>query len=297
MTISPNSSGGYLTTPTQISKNIIQIINNLVFIRQMAKIETVKTAQSLGVRQVTTQPSDAAWTTEIGVTNPDTAMGFGQRALTPNLLAKLINVSIRTLQIASDVTSLVDERLAYKFAVAEENAFLNGSGTNQPLGVYTPSASGIPTSTDSVVSTSGAPTVISPDLLIGAKYNLKQPYLEGPSVAWVFSRPVASAIRLLKDSYNRYLWVDGGGLASAPSTLLDVPVKISEYSPSVLTNSAYVGILGNFSYYEICDVEEMEIQRLVELFAGNHEVGFLGRRWLDGAPVLGEAFTRLILHS
>lgn len=86
-------------------------------------------------------------------------------------------------------------------------------------------------------------------------------------------------------------------LGEHPSTLLDVPVKISEYSPSVLTNSAYVGILGNFSYYEICDVEEMEIQRLVELFAGNHEVGFLGRRWLDGAPVLGEAFTRLILHS
>jgi HK97 family phage major capsid protein len=35
------------------------------------------------------------------------------------------------------------------------------------------------------------------------------------------------------------------------------------------------------------------IQRLVELYAATNEVGFIGRRWVDGAPVLDEAFARL----
>jgi HK97 family phage major capsid protein len=297
VTMSPNSAGGYLTTPTQISKDVVQIVNNLVYLRQIAKKETVKTAQSLGVRQITTQPSDAAWTTEIGITTPDSSLAFGRRDLFPNLISKLITVSLRLLQTAPDAVPLVNERLAYKFAIAEENAFFNGTGTGQPLGVFTPSSNGIPTSQDTVVSTSGATTTLSADLLIGAKYSLKQPYLTGPSVCWFFSRPVIQQVRLLKDLYGRYLWVDGGGLASAPDTLEGLPVKISEYAPAALTSGSYVGILGNFSYYQICDVEEMQIQRLVELYAGTHEMGFMGRRWLDASPVLGEAFTRLILHS
>ena len=39
----------------------------------------------------------------------------------------------------------------------------------------------------------------------------------------------------------------------------------------------------------------MMIQRLVELYAGTNEVGFIGRRWVDGSPVLEEAFSRLKL--
>ena len=35
------------------------------------------------------------------------------------------------------------------------------------------------------------------------------------------------------------------------------------------------------------------IQRLVELYAATNEVGFIGRRWVDGAPVQDEAFARL----
>jgi HK97 family phage major capsid protein len=291
-----NSAGGFLVTPTKISSDITQIINNLVYIRRMATVETVMDAQSLGVRQITTQPSDAAWTTEIGTTTADTAFAFGRRDLTPQLLAKLITVSLRMLETSRDVEPLVNERLAYKFAVAQENAFFNGSGSGQPLGVFTASANGIPTAQDFVVSNNSS-VAFNPDLLVSARYQIKQPYLASKSAAWAFSRTAIGQIRLLKDSYGRYLWVDGGGFASAPDTIVGIPVMISEYCPSTFTAASYVGILGDWSYYRIADLMQMQIQRLTELFAGTHEVGFLGRQWLDGSPVLGEAFVRLQLHA
>jgi HK97 family phage major capsid protein len=288
------SAGGYLVTPTKISSDITQIINNLVFIRGMATVETVTDAQSLGVRQILTQPSDAAWTTEVATTSADTALAFGRRDLTPQLLAKLVNVSIRMLEASRDVESLVNERLAYKFAIAEENAFLNGTGSGQPLGVFTASANGIPTSQDYVCSNASS-VVINPDLLVSARYQLKQPYLASKKAAWCFSRTAIGQIRLLKDSYGRYLWVDGGGFASAPDTICGIPVMISEYAPATFTSASYVGILGDWSHYRIADVAMMQVQRLTELFAANHEVGFLARRWLDASPVLAEAFVRLKL--
>ena len=294
LTLSGVSNGGALVTPTQLAKDIIQIINNLVFVRQMATIDTVTDAQSLGIPSVTNQPSDALWTSEVGPVTPDASMALGRRDLTPNLLSKLITISLRLLQVSSRAEALVNERLGYKFAVAQENAFLNGSGIGQPLGVFTASPNGIPASSDVVVSASGS-TQITADLLIAAKYAIKQPYLASPTVAWAFSRQMTAQIRLLKDNYGRYLWVDGGGLTSAPEMILGIPNKISEYVPSVLTSGSYVGILGDWKNYRIVDCLAMQIQRLVEAFALNNEVGLLGRFWTDGCPVLPEAWARLKL--
>lgn len=297
VTISPNSAGGYLVTPTKISDDVVMAMNNFTFIRDLARIDYVTDAQALGVRQMTTQPSDAAWTTEIGNVSADNTMAFGRRDLTPQLLTKLINVSIKTLQLSTDVESLINDRLAYKFAVSQENAFLNGSGSGQPLGVFTADANGINTDRDFVVSTSGDKTDFNGDLLVQSTYQVKQQYLQGNKVAWIFHRNCIANLRTLKDSYGRYLWVDGGGLASAPSTLLGVPVKISEYAPSVLGAGDYVGILGNWDYYRIAQVRDLQIQRLVELYAGTNEVGFLGRMFVDASCVLSESFVRLQFHA
>lgn len=295
-TLSTQSAGGYLVTPTQISADVTMAINNLVFVRKLSKVESVTTAQSLGVRQMTVQPSDPSWTTEIAAFSNDSAMTFARRDLTPNLLVKAFGLSIRLLQASSDVESIVTERLAYKFSVAEENAYLNGSGSGQPLGIFTASASGIPTSQD-VVCTAASSTTILADDLITAKYSLKQPYLASPSAGWVFSRAAVNQIRLLKDTLNRYLWVDGGGFNSAPETILGIPLYVSEYAPNTFSAGDYIGALGNFAYYRIAEVKDMEVTRLNELYQGTNEIGFIGRKWLDASPVLPEAFVRLQIHA
>ena len=39
------------------------------------------------------------------------------------------------------------------------------------------------------------------------------------------------------------------------------------------------------------------MQRLNELYAGNNQVGFLGREYSDGMPVMAEAFARAKLGA
>ena len=70
---------------------------------------------------------------------------------------------------------------------------------------------------------------------------------------------------------------------------------MSEYAPNTFTTGLYVGLLGDFSHYWIADALEMTVQRLVELYAGTNQTGFIGRLETDGAPVLEEAFARVKL--
>jgi HK97 family phage major capsid protein len=289
MTLGTQASGGYLVAPVQTSTDIIKQTDNLVFVRQLARIYNLDNAQALGVRQMTARVSDADWTTEIGAITADSALAFNRRDLTPNQLTKLVLVSLRLMESGQDIEPTTNEELAYKFAVSQEKGFMTGTGSGQPLGVFTASANGVPTAQD---VTSGATADFIADDLIKMKYSLKQTYFGDPACRWAMGRAIAQEVRTFKDSYGQYLW--RAGLASdKPDTILDVPLAISEYAPVVKTTGSYIAVLGNFKYYAIAQVKNMWIQRLVELYAATSEVGFLGRWFVDGSPVLGEAFARL----
>jgi HK97 family phage major capsid protein len=287
--------GGYLVPPQQFIAELIKTLDNAVFVRRIARVFQVTTSDSLGAPVLDTDMSDAKWTTEVqdltGSAILDTAMKFDKRELKPQQLAKSIKVSMKLLRVSAiPVEALVRDRLAYKFATAMENAFLNGSGTGEPLGVFTANANGISTNRD--FSTGNTTTAISADNLIEVKYALKAQYRNGAQ--WVFHRDAIKMISKLKDGEGRYLWQQGLA-AGQPDTILNLPVNESEYAPSTFTTGKYVGILGNFQFYWIAELFGMEIQRLNELFAATSQVGFIGRMWADGAPVLEEAFARVKL--
>jgi HK97 family phage major capsid protein len=288
--IGTQSQGGYLVAPIEVSKDIVKQTDNLVFVRQLARIYTVTNTQAIGVRQMTVRADDSDWTTEIAAVTQDTSLAFGRRDLTPTILTKLIKESIRIFESGVDVDDIITEELAYKQGVTQEKAFLLGTGSGQPLGVFVASASGIPTSQD---FTSGATADFVADDLIGMKYNLKQTYFtDKTKCRWVMGRPIVKEVRTFKDQYGQYLWRPG--LAGGdPDTILDIPLAISEYAPTVKTTGSYIAVLGNFNYYGIAQLRDYYIQRLVELYAGTNEIGFISRNFVDGAPLLGEAFTRL----
>jgi len=287
--------GGYMVPPQQFIAELIKALDNAVFMRRIARVFRVTTSDSLGAPVLDTDMSDAAWTTEVqdltGTGLLDTAMRFDKRELKPQQLAKSIKVSMKLLRVSAiPVEALVRDRLVYKFATAMENAFLNGSGTGEPLGVFTANANGISTARD--FSTGNTTTAISADNLIEVKYALKAQYRNGAQ--WIFHRDAIKQIAKLKDGEEQYLWRQGLA-AGAPDTILNLPVNESEYAPSTFTAGQYVGILGNFQFYWIAELFGMEIQRLSELFAATSQVGFIGRMWADGAPVLEEAFARVKL--
>lgn len=285
-----DTAGGYMVSSEQFVNTLIKAIDNKVFVRGLATKFQVPTAQSLGAASLENNPADAAWTAEILTGDEDSTMSFGKRELTPHPLAKRIKISKKLLRQLGGAEALVRDRLAYKFAVSEEQAFMTGSGSNQPLGVFTASSNGISTSRD--VSTGNSTTAMTLDGLTRAKYSLKQDYLAGSQ--WVFHRDAILQLALIKDGNGNYIWRESVRVGE-PDRLLNIPINMSEYAPNTFTTGLYVGLLGDFSYYWVADALNMQIQVLNELYAETNQVGYIGRMEVDAMPVLGEAFARVKL--
>lgn len=285
-----DASGGYLVPPVKFIEGLLKAVDNLVFMRQWATKNDAKTADSLGIVSLDSDPADPTWTAELNFGSEDSSMAFGKRELHPHPLAKYIKISKKLVRTSPSVEALVRDRLAYKFAVTEENNFLNGSGANQPLGVFTASDDGISTSRD--VSEGNATTMIKFDGLYEAKYALKQQYW--PRARWMFHRDGVKQIAKLKDGEARYIWSESQRVGE-PDRLLSFPAVMSEYAPSTFTTGLYVGILGDFSMYYIADALLMEFEVLRELYAATNQLAIVARREADGMPVLEEAFVRVTL--
>ena len=286
-----DASGGYLHAAEQFVARLIKGLDNQVFVRKYATILPVTGSDTLGVPTLTADPADPTWTTEIAGPSEDATMAFGRRSLQPEQLSKLIKISMKLLRTSAlPVENLVADRLAYKFAIAQENAFLNGDGDGEPLGIFTADANGI--NTDRDVSTGNSETALTADGLINAKFALKAQYRG--SCRWIFHRDAVKMISTLKDGEGQYLWRPGM-LMNEPDMLLGHPVDESEYVPNTFTTGLYVGALCNWSNYWIAELQGVELQRLVELYAGTSQIGFIGRMYADGAPVLSESFVRVKL--
>ena len=286
-----DATGGFLHAAEQFVARLIKGLDNRVFVRQYATVLPVTGSDTLGVPTLTADPADPTWTTEIAAPSEDSTMAFGRRSLQPEQLSKLIKISMKLLRTSAlPIENLVADRLAYKFAVAQENAFLNGDGDGEPLGIFTLDANGI--NTDRDVSTGNSDTAVTADGLTEAKYALKAQYRG--SARWIFHRDGVKKISKLKDGEGQYLWRPGITVGE-PDILMGLPVDESEYVPTTWTTGLYVGALCNWSNYWIAELQGVELQRLVELYAGTSQIGFIGRMYADGAPVLAESFVRVKL--
>jgi HK97 family phage major capsid protein len=274
------ASGGYLQVPQEMAAGIIQAMDNALWIRRLATKHSLVRAASLGMASLDSDPADADWTTELGTGGEDSTMSFGKREFKPNPVAKRLKVSNKLLRLVPDVEALVRERLAYKFGVTQEKAFMVGTGADDGIG------------TGRDVSAGNSATAVTFDGLINALYSLKQQYWA--RAAWVFHRDCAKMIRKLKDGNGQYIW-EQAVVAGQPDRLLGLPFNMSEYAPNTFTTGLYVGVVGDFSFYHIVDALDMQIQALVELYAATNQTGFIGRQESDGMPVLAEAFARVKL--
>lgn len=283
--------GGYLVAPEQFVDSLIKAADDSVFVRALATTYQVPSAMSLGAPELTADPSDADWTTELQTGSEDSAMRFGKRNIYPHALAKRIKISkdLMRRSVMSPET-LVRDRLNYKFAITEEKAFLTGTGDKQPLGLFTASSNGISTSRDVAEDNTG--TAFTVKGLINAKYSLKAQYQA--NAAWVFHRDGVKMLATLEDGDGRPLW-EPSLQVGEPDRLLGNSLYMSEYAPNTFTTGKYVGMFGDFSHYWIVDAMNMQMQRLDELYAETNQVGFIARKETDGAPVLEEAFARVKL--
>jgi HK97 family phage major capsid protein len=275
--------GGYLVAPEQFSKELIKEMANLYWIRQFAKVISVPVRQA--------QMADPTWTAEIKTGTSDDELAFSKRNLFPHPLAKRCIVSGKLLRVSTlDIEQIVREEFAEQFGEANENAFLNGSGSNEPLGLFVASDLGISTSRD--ISDGNTSTTIKADGLINCLYALKAQHRR--NARWIFHRDVIKQVRKLKTGDGEYLWRPGIA-TDAPDTILGKPFHESEYAPNTFTSGLYVGIIGDFSRYVIADALDMQIQVLDQLYAESNQIGYIARMETDGMPTIENAFVRVKL--
>lgn len=285
-----DTAGGYLMAPLQLVDALIKAIDDQVYIRQWATVFALPNADSLGVPTLENDPADATWTTELATGDEDSSMSFGRRELHPHPLAKRLKISRKLITRVPGSEDLAMRRLAYKFGVTQEKAYLTGSGAGQPLGIFTAHADGIPTGRD--ISEDNTTTGVTADGLISAKYSLKQQYWA--MARWMAHRDFYKMAAKLKDGDGQYIWRESVRVGE-PDRLLGLPVATSEYAPNTFTTGKYVAAVGDFSHYWIADAMTLEMQRLVELYAESNQIGLIGRLDSDGQPVLAEAFARVKL--
>ncbi len=283
--------GGFLVAPIQMVNEFIKAVDDQVFIRQHATKFTVTDADGLGAPSLDTDLEDGEWTPELKI-GAETEIALGARELRPHQVSKAVTISRKLLRkTAGSAATLALQRLAYKFSVTEEKAFLLGDGDRKPLGVFVASDQGVPVARDveAGAAAAGGP---SADGLIDVKHALKAAYW--PRARWLFPRAMIKHIRKLKDGNNQYLWQPGlvGGI---PDRIVEQPYDVSEFAPAVAGAGKYVGLIADWSQYWIADALSLEVQRVEELYAATNRVGFIGRAEVDGMPVNAEAFARVKL--
>ena len=286
-------TGQDLLPPVEFIDQILIPRDRQVWMRRLATVRRLTTSVQGYQPVIETNPDNPDWTTEIASVTDDgvdgTGMTTGSRELKPNVLTKLVRVSIKELMVLPQVSQLIADRLGYKFGVAEDSAFLSGNGSGQPLGVF--SATTIGSQTIPSIAASNLTFANGLDGLQNAKFTLPPPYWA--NAKWIFHPLMMMGIANIKDTLGRYIW-QPNTIVGQPDMLLGFPALLDVFAPSTYTLGSYFGVLGDFSYYHIADlVEPFSVQRLNELYAGTNEVGFIGREYTDGMPVMGEAFVKL----
>lgn len=122
-------------------------------------------------------------------------------------------------------------RFARTFGQAEEDAFINGDGLNQPTGI--------------LHSSKGAEIGLSVDALtydsvIQLFFSLKPEYRD--RAVWIMNDATALKLRTMKDDAGNYLW------RNSDDTILGHKVIISNFMPSEEAGKCPI-VFGDFTYY------------------------------------------------
>lgn len=282
-----DAKGGVLVSSSFLSQ-LIKFIDDDVLIRRLGTVLPPTLAKDVGMVSFDTDYADADWTAEVPASDisEDDAARWGTRNMLPHLLTKLVKSSKKLLRHAPGISTFVAQRAAYRFAITENKAFLTGSGSQRPLGIFTASNDGVPTTRD---TTATGTTYFTMDDLMNLKYSLKFQYQAKSS--WVVSRTFMKNFRKLKYGTGEYM----AGINGNPDMILDRPVYVDENAPSTFTTGQYVAVLADMSFYWIQDTPDWEAETLNELFTLKNQTGWLFRKETDAMPVLSEAFARLVL--
>lgn len=148
---------------------------------------------------------------------PESSMKFDLVTTSAKVIAHWVKASRQILDDASQLQSIVDQRLRYGLAYVEEQQLLNGDGTGQNLLGIVPQASAY----TAPITVSGATIIDQIRLAL-----LQAELAEYPSTGIVMNPKDWTRVELLKDSQGRY--IIGNPQGNAAASLWGVPVVTTQ---------------------------------------------------------------------
>jgi len=292
-----SSTGGYLVPP-EISSELVVLREQAAVLRSMCSAIAVDSS-SLQIASVTSGTS-ASWVAELA-TKPNTDMAFGQ--ITANIFTAA-GLGIISNQLLADARTSIDalivSDLAKRLATLEEIAFINGSGTAQPLGIL---------GTSGVNSTTLTSTTI-PDLLdaiVSGITDVQTNYQGNPTHILMHPRTWARIVKA-KEASSPSTYLIGAGATSfgrrgsdalPGGELFGLPVVLTKNIPTNLgsgTNESRV-IVGNFGEGLILDRQGITVDQSPHVyfstnqtvFRAEERVGFTAARYPKAFSVISGA--------
>lgn len=263
ITIGTGSAGGF-GVPEEISREIEK--HELKFSPVRSLVKVVRAGTSDYKELLAINGATSGWVGETGTRSATTTPTLREITPTHGELYAYPQVSEWSLDdIFFNVEQWLSESVAESFAVAEANAVLTGTGTNQPTGMLNSAPTAVSDEAGSraaavyeFVANVDAGLNLLPDRLIDVMYKLNSAYQAG--AVWAMNSTTAGVVRKLKDTTNQYLW-QPSLIVGQPDTLLGKPVTIWEQMASI-ANNAHPIAYGNFRRgYVIADRVGLRITR------------------------------------
>lgn len=275
--------GGYLV-PDEYDKRLIDILTEENVVRTLGTNITTSGEHKINI--AATKPA-AAWIEEGGTLTFGDAT-FDQIILDAHKLHVAIKVTEELLyDNAFNLENYILTQFGKALSNAEEDAFINGTGVGQPLGILAETGGA------QVGVTSASSNKVTADEIINLVYSLKRPYRK--NAVFLANDVCVAELRKLKDNNGQYLW-QPSLQAGEPDRVLGYKIYTSPYFP-VPTAGGTAVAFGDFSYYNIGDRGTRSFAELKELFAGNGMIGFVAKERVDGKLVLPEAIKLLQMKS
>ena len=197
---------------------------------------------------------------------------FNEKSIESYKLASFVKLDGAFVKDAAfSIENYLTERFAKNFGRAEDNAFINGTGNEEPTGILHETEGA-----DVGVTTAA----ITYDDVIKLYFSVKNEYRK--NAVWMMNDRTALALRTLKDANGNYIWNHSN------DTILGKKVVISEFMPDAENGNKPIAF-GDFSYYWIVDRKATSIHTLVELFAELGQIGYLAYKFLDAKLIRKEA--------
>ena len=278
-----DADGGYLV-PEEYDSRLIESLEEDNVFRRLGT--TITTAGERKINIAATKPA-AAWIDE------GEALTFGDATFAQiNLDAHKLHVAVKVTEEllydnAFGLEAYILRQFSKALANAEEDAFLNGTGVGQPLGLLAENGGA------EVGVTAAATNKVTYDELVDLVYSLKRPYRK--NAAFLTNDQTVGMLRKLKDQNGHPLWHDSVE-DGEPGRILGYKVYTSPYFPVMAAGKPAIAF-GDYSYYNIGDRGTRSFSELKELFAGNGMVGFVAKERVDGKLVLPEAVKLLKMKA